>query len=68
MCGIIAKEGNDILEVNGCTKRKNVYHLSIKQYVVDGATIHTDTSGKKFYVSHYTVLYAWILVQLKRRY
>ncbi|XP_076084797.1 von Willebrand factor D and EGF domain-containing protein-like [Mytilus galloprovincialis] len=51
ICGIVAQEGNDIVEVNGCTQRKNVYYVSKYKRLVDGTTFHTDTGGKKFYIN-----------------
>ncbi|XP_052086620.1 uncharacterized protein LOC127723945 [Mytilus californianus] len=34
ICGIVAQEGNDIVEINGCTQRKNVYYVSNKPYCI----------------------------------
>ncbi|CAG2228396.1 unnamed protein product [Mytilus edulis] len=51
ICGIVAQEGNDIVEVNGCTQRQNVYYVSKFKRLVDGTTFHTDTGGKKFYIN-----------------
>ncbi|XP_076084789.1 von Willebrand factor D and EGF domain-containing protein-like isoform X2 [Mytilus galloprovincialis] len=51
ICGIVAKEGNDIVEINGCTHIKNVFFLSKYKQLNDGTTFHTDVGGRKFYIN-----------------
>lgn len=55
ICAVIAREGNDIVEVDMCEKRAGVIEAPTVSYLsghpLEGTTVSKDKSGKIFYVS-----------------
>ncbi|XP_056012796.1 von Willebrand factor D and EGF domain-containing protein-like isoform X1 [Ostrea edulis] len=55
ICAVIAREGNDIVEVDMCEKRAGVIEAPTVSYLsghpLEGTTVSKDKSGKIFYIN-----------------
>lgn len=60
ICAVIVKEGNDIVQIDMCERRRNQIAApeikSLSSHPLEETTIDTDRSGKSFYVSAFIFL------------
>lgn len=53
-CAVIAREGNDVIEIDMCEKRKDVVEAPTVSYPsghpLEGTTVSRNETGKIFYV------------------
>lgn len=56
-CAVIAREGNDVIEIDMCEKRKDVVEAPTVSYLsgrpLEGTTVSRNETGKIFYVSFF---------------
>lgn len=61
ICAVIVKEGNDIVQLDMCERRRNQIAApeikSLSSHPLGETTIDTDRSGKSFYVSAFIFLF-----------
>lgn len=57
ICALVAREGNDAVQIDMCEKRKNQHAVPeltiLSERGLDGTTVERDRSGKKFFVWTY---------------
>ncbi|XP_056012961.1 von Willebrand factor D and EGF domain-containing protein-like isoform X2 [Ostrea edulis] len=55
ICALVAREGNDAVQIDMCEKRKNQHAVPevtvLSERGLDGTTINRDRSGKKFFIN-----------------
>lgn len=70
ICALVAREGNDAVQIDMCEKRKNQHAVPeltiLSERGLDGTTVERDRSGKKFFVMSHklklfkSVCYVWV--------
>jgi hypothetical protein len=71
ICALVAREGNDAVQIDMCEKRKNQHAVPevivLSERGLDGTTLSRDRSGKKFFVLFsFHILYQ--LLHVRHRY
>lgn len=55
ICALVAREGNDAVQIDMCEKRKNQHAVPeltiLSERGLDGTTVERDRSGKKFFIN-----------------
>lgn len=67
-CAVIAREGNDVIEIDMCEKRKDVVEAPTVSYPsghpLEGTTVSRNETGKIFYVRFFLKGYINDFVQI----
>ena len=64
ICALVAREGNDAVQIDMCEKRKNQHAVPevtvLSERGLDGTTVDRDGSGKQFFVCSYVSKYLYV--------